>query len=331
MDPALLEAVHGPAWTRLSTLSRSTRMSSAEVDEFLRLYRAASKDLSRIRTTAPDSEEAVRLSRIVHRARLQLGSVPHGPVNALTRFFLVGFPLSLYRLRWVFLGVFAYFLLVSVGSTVWALTTPGVMDTLGSDAAQEQHAGEDFVEYYFEHPNGIFAIGVWINNAWIAFQWVLFGITGIYVLAGLTMNALNLGVSAAIMFDRGYGADFWAYILPHGIPEITCILIAAAAGLQIFAAWIVPSAMTRREALAQASRSLVTVALGLVLCLFLSGLIEGFVTPSSLPVPLRISIGFLLAAGIWAYAFALGRPAHLAGASADLTEDKAGHRRLVVD
>jgi hypothetical protein len=67
------------------------------------------------------------------------------------------------------------------------------------------------------------------------------------------------------------------------------------------------------------------VALGLVLVLFVSGLVEGFVTPSSLPVWAKISIGALVLAAYWAYVLVLGRRAVRSGASGDLQSADAGY------
>jgi hypothetical protein len=81
------------------------------------------------------------------------------------------------------------------------------------------------------------------------------------------------------------------YILPHGMLELTSIFVAAAAGLHLFWAWVAPGHRTRGAALAQQGRALATVAIGLVFALFLSGLVEGFVTGWSLPWPVKIGIG----------------------------------------
>ncbi len=331
MDPALLAQLHGSQWQRLSKLARRARLSPVEAAEFLQLYRAASKDLSAIQSSAPDSQISLRLSNIIHRARTQLTGVPAGPAAAVSRFFLISLPAALYSLRWYFLVVFVFFVGIAVAATQWALADPAVMDVLGSEEERRRLAERDFVEYYKENPQGFFAVGVWTNNAWIAVQFVVLGITGIYVVFGLLSNALNVGISAAIMFDYGKVGDFFSYILPHGIPELTCILIAAAAGLKICAAWMVPGPRTRRAALALQARSLITVALGLVVFLFLSGLVEGFVTPSDLPVSVKIAIGSVLTIGICAYAIALGRPAARAGLSGDLAADRAGYDIVAVD
>jgi hypothetical protein len=71
---------------------------------------------------------------------------------------------------------------------------------------------------------------------------------------------------------------------------------------------------------------MVTVALGLVAVLLVSGVIEGFVTPSPLPTWARIAIGILAEAAFFAYVFVLGRQAvhagHTGDISADLLEDQ---------
>src|SRR5699024_9071253 len=121
------------------------------------------------------------------------------------------------------------------------------------------------------------------------------------------------------------GSDFFLYILPHGIPEISCIILAAAAGLRLFFAWIVPGPRLRRDRLAAEARSLLIVAGGLVLLLFGSGLLGGFVPPHLIPHPLMIALGVAFAAAVVAAAGHFGRRAARAELSADLDEHQAGY------
>lgn len=328
MDPVLLAQLHGPRWARLEHLAKKPVLDAAEAADLLTLYRSASKDLSRILTVAPDSQTAVRLSVIVHRARTHLSAIPRSPMSAFVRFAVRSLPAALYRLRWMFAGVTVLFLASAVITALWALHTPGALDALMPPWMQKDLASRGFVAYYKENPNSVFAVGVWTNNAWIAVQWIALGITGIYVVAGLLLNGINVGVSAAVMYRHDAAADFWSYILPHGVPEITCILIAGAAGLQIFVAWIIPRAMTRGQALAQEARSLMTVAGGLVFFLFLSGLVEGFITPNPFPVWFKIAVGLGLTLAMVLYAVLLGRPIVLHGGTGDLEDERAGHRMV---
>lgn len=331
MDPNLLAELEGAKWQELSGLAKKNSLSPAESERFLHLYRGASRDLSQIMTVAPDSVEAARLSAIVHRSRNHLSGVPAGALSGFSRFFIVSLPLSIYRLRWSFVAVAAFFLLVAVLSGVWAGANPQVLETFGDEEFRRQFAEQDFVNYYKENPNGFFAVGVWTNNAWIAVQFVLLGITGVYVIQGLVINAANVGFSGAMMFEFDRGGEFFAYILPHGIPEISCIILAAAAGLQLFFAWVKPGPQLRRTKLASEARSLLTVAVGLVILLAISGLIEGFVTPNPLPPVVKIAIGIAYTAGVIAYVWYFGKRSSRAGLSADLDDHEAGYSIVATD
>ena len=77
--------------------------------------------------------------------------------------------------------------------------TPPWSRALGSDAELEYYAESEFTGYYSENPAAVFAGTVWTNNAWIAAQCVLFGITGIWPIMVLVQNAVGVGTAAAIM------------------------------------------------------------------------------------------------------------------------------------
>jgi hypothetical protein len=62
------------------------------------------------------------------------------------------------------------------------------------------------------------------------------------------------------------------------------------------------------------------MAIGLALILFISGAIEGFVTPSGLPTWARISIGVVAELAFLAYVYILGGRAARAGESGDVAE-----------
>src|SRR5690606_20736999 len=117
---------------------------------------------------------------------------------------------------------------------------------------------------------------------------------------------------------------FLQLIAPHGLLELMSVFVAGAAGLRIFWAWVDPGPLPRSRALAQEGRALVTVAIGLVIALAISGVIEGFVTGSTMPWWLKIVIGAIALAAFWVYTIVLGRRAVAAGETGDLTADHAG-------
>ena len=314
---------------RLDELSRMRSLSGAEVDELVTRYRAASADLADIKTSAGRTPHGDHVSTMLARARLRLTGGPENVLRQIPRFFVLQLPAALYRVRWTTLVIAVAFLIVAGTVAFWVSGDPALIATLGSDAQLSYYAENAFTGYYSENPAAVFAGTVWTNNAWIAAQCVLFGITGIWPIMAVVQNAVGVGTAAAVMIAYGRGDVFLLFILPHGQLELTSIFVAAAAGLHIFWAWVAPGRRSRGEALASAGRSLATIAIGLVLALGLSGLVEGFVTAQPWPWPVKIGIGTAALAVFLVYMLVVGRRAHRLGETGDLTEFEAGTPTLV--
>lgn len=321
-------AVNGDKWARLYALAYKRRLSGSEADELLRLYQTTSAHLSLLRSVAPESGLSATLSATLAQARTRFTGARSNFMDDLARFFVIALPAALYRIRWLTVWCGLAFCLVAGAYALWISTSPDALRALGSDATIKQYVEQDFIDYYSENPAASFAGAVWTNNAWISAQAVALGITGFWVPMILFGNAQGLGVAAGVFAAVGKSDVFFSYILPHGLMELTAVFIACAAGLKIFWALVSPGIRTRGQAVAAEGRSLITVALGLVLVLFVSGLVEAFVTPSSLPVWAKISIGAAVLAAYWAYVLVWGRRAYRSGASGDLESADAGYTAL---
>nr|WP_231712922.1 stage II sporulation protein M [Arthrobacter sp. zg-Y820] len=318
-------AVHAPDWRRLDDLAARRRLSGEEADELLRLYQRTSAHLSMVRSVAPEGALSAALSMRLSRARTRFTGARSNFLEDLVSFFVFALPAGFYRVRWLTLAVGAAFILTAWLFGAWTASNPAVISaSLGSDSQIRQYVEQDFVSYYSENPAASFAGMVWTNNAWIALQAVAFGITGIWGPFVLYQNAMGVGMAGGTMAAYGELDTFFTYILPHGLMELTAVFIAVAAGLRIFWAWVSPGRRTRAASVAAEGRSLFTVALGLVIVLFLSGLVEGFVTASPLPVWLRMAIGVALFGAYWAYTLILGGRAYRAGHRGDLSRRDSG-------
>ncbi len=321
MDLDAYVLTHGHDWARLDELVGRGRLSGAESDELVERYQQVATHLSVIRTSAPDGALIAHLSSLLARARIRLVGTRVSTWRGFATFFTERFPAALYRLRWWWLGCLAANVLVTGVIMLWLLGNPIVEQSLLSPSEVDQLVDNDFEGYYSEYAAGHFAAQVWINNAWVSAQAIALGILGLPVVLVLFSNILNLAIIGSIMIRNDRGELFWGLILPHGLLELTAVFVAGGVGIRLFWSWIEPGRLSRTASIAREGRTAVTVALGLVVVLALSGVIEGFVTPSSLPTWARISIGVLAEAVFLAYVFVLGRRAVQRGHTGDLSSD----------
>jgi uncharacterized membrane protein SpoIIM required for sporulation len=329
MDLDAYSAAHRDEWDELARLGSKRRFSGREADSLIEHYQSGASQLSAIKTTAGQSVQGDRLSLSLSRARLRFTGAGTNVLSQLPRFFGAQLPAALFRIRWLCLAVTAASLVVAALYFLWAFQTPGVLAHLGTAAQQQQYADHDFVSYYSEYPSVSFFSRVWTNNAWLAAGCVAFGISGAYVPYMLFQNAQSLGLSAALMAHNDRLDTFFLYISPHGQLELYSVFVAGAAGLAIFWSWIAPGARTRGQALAEEARALFTVAIGLILSLLVSGVIEGFVTGQPWPWPVKIGIGTVAVGAFLFYQWVVGRWAVRAGETGDLDEFERGARRII--
>ena len=328
MDLEAYAETHRSDWQRLEYLARRPGLSAGEIDELVELYGRASTHLSFVQAQDPDGPYANRLSLIIARARARLTSATGSPAAGAKAFFAVKLPYAFYRIRWLTIILGAAFIAVGLAYGFWYGNNPQFFDAMLSEEDQLAYVQEDFTDYYSENPAASFTTLVWVNNAWIALQEVAFGITGFFVPYVLWVNAQGVGTSAALMHRYDELDTFFAFILPHGLMELTAIFIAGAAGLRVFWAWVAPGRQTRLQSLAYWGRQLILVGVGLVGILLISGLVEGLVTPSGLPTWAKITIGALVLAAYWVYTWVLGSRAALANADADLAEYDGGRQSI---
>jgi len=320
---------HGAEWNRLRYLlgKSKRRLNPQEVDELVMLYRRAATHLSVVRSRSGDPTLVAWLSRLVLQARSAVSPSAGFSFAAIERFFVVTFPVTLYRMgRWS-LGAGAGFLLFATVVGLMVANDPSIALSVMDEQQIDQYVNNDFEAYYSEHPPQSFASMVWLNNTLVSALCLAGGVLVLPTLLVMWLNALGLGVTGGIMVEYGRADVFFGLITIHGLLELTCIFIASGAGLRVGWAWIAPGRyLTRTQSLAQAGRQATVVALGLGAVLLVSGLVEAFVTPAPIPIPIRLFIGATIWLAFLAYVVILGG----AGARRGETGDVAAYEREAV-
>ncbi|MEV6552995.1 stage II sporulation protein M [Streptomyces sp. NPDC051597] len=324
MDLDVFVTAHHHEWDRLDhLLRRGRRLTGAEADELVALYQRTSTHLSQIQSSAPDPQLTSRLTQLVARARATVTGTRRASWRDAARFLTAGFPAAVYRARrwWVPAALISTALAAIIGW--WIGTHPEVQSSLAAPETLRDmtRPGGEYETYYSSHPAASFAAQVWTNNAQAAAMCLVLGaFLGLPVLWVLFSNMLNLGVGIGLMSSAGRLDTFLGLILPHGLLELTAVFVAAGTGLRLGWTVIDPGPRTRRDALAEEGRAALGMAMGLALVLFVSGLLEAFVTPSGLPTWARITIGVVAELAFLLYVYVLGSRAVREGETGDVEE-----------
>lgn len=318
-----------PSWDRLSQLtkqvqSRPGTLQPLEVDEFLRLYQRVSSQLSFARHHYKDPSLTAELNQLTADANAALYRRTASPAAGLRRFFVISFPAAVWKLRRAVATAALITFLPAAIMAIWFAQSPAALDAAAPEALRAAYVEEDFEAYYSSEPAGQFATKVLVNNiqvSFLAFALGVFCCVGtVYVLA---YNGANIGMALGVFAAAGQQPKFWGLILPHGLLELSAVVIAGAAGLSMGWAIIAPGDRTRSGAFTEEARRSVAVVLGLVLAFIVAGIIEGFVTPGLPTVP-RIAVGVVVETAFVVYIVSFGRRAEARGLTGLASEELEG-------
>jgi uncharacterized membrane protein SpoIIM required for sporulation len=305
------------SWVRLEELTASAgraRLGPAEVDELVQLYQRASTHLSHARTQRADPALVARLTGLVARAGGVLYGSRSRSLAALARFFTTSFPAAVWHARRFVVASALLLFVPALLMGAWLARSDAALEASAPEALREAYVEDDFEAYYSSAPASQFATEVTVNNIQVG---LLAFSTGILLCVPtgflLVMNGANIGQAAGLFAAVGQQPKFFGLILPHGLLELSAIVVAGAAGLAVGWAIIDPGDSTRSAALAEQGRRSAVIALGLALAFVVAGTIEGFVTPSGLPTSVRVLIGTFACAAFWTYVIVLGRRAAAEG------------------
>jgi uncharacterized membrane protein SpoIIM required for sporulation len=302
-------------WARLELLvDRSNRggisaLDHRELQELGLLYRQTASDLATVREDVTSNQLAFYLNQLLGRAHNLIYMGHKQKISGLVRFYAQTFPQVF---RETFRQTFLAFLIFAVaGIATWAVTIhdpsfahrmlgPQMMDTI----ERKEMWTQSIVTI-----KPLAASGIMTNNLAVSFTTFAMGITaGIGTIWMMVTNGMLIGVIGAATWQAGMALQLWSFVAPHGVLELPAIFIAGGAGLEIARGMLFPGLLPRRESLARAGGRAARLVLGIVPILVIAGIIEGFVSPSGIAVPLKFLLATVLFAALTTYLARTGTP-----------------------
>jgi uncharacterized membrane protein SpoIIM required for sporulation len=264
----------------------ASSLSAAELNRLPALYRAAVSSLSVARAISLDKNLLTYLTALAGRAYLCVYGGKRRAGLALADFFRRGFPRQVRRHALLVGAAIALMLLgMATGYRLTAADPERYYDLVDESLAAGRDPGASTAElraalYHGEEVGtgllGAFSAFLATHNAQIGILCFALGVAaGAPVVYLLFANGLMLGAMAALYGSRGLGAEFWAWVLPHGITELTAVGLCGAAGMALGGALLFPGRHTRLQALAVRGREAALLVAGAVAMLFVAALIEG--------------------------------------------------------
>lgn len=286
---------------------RPERLGPEGVRRLGRLYRETAADLAFARRRYPRDPVVARIEALVTRARALVYPRP-ARRGELRRFFSTGYWRRV-RERPRLLALSAALLAAPAALTsAWALADPGA--AVGVVPADFQGAADPPVGSGISGAReAAFTAALFTHNISVTFAAFALGITaGLGTAALLIYNGMLLGAVSGLAFDAGNGAAFVKFVAGHGLLELSCVTVCAAAGLRVGWSWVSPGTRPRGRALATEARAAVEVVLGTMPWLVLAGMAEAYVRPAGLPVEAVVAVGVVLAGLYWGLVLTRGRP-----------------------
>ena len=277
------------------------------------MYRQIASDLAVLRENVGGSGSVEYLNRLLARAHHTIYSAERQRATDAIRSFAASYS-SIFRANLVPC-------LISLALFVGSAALGAAVTSVDPDF-KSSILGREMIETIDRHEmwtHSIVAIkpiassAIMTNNMSVALLCFASGIAaGIGTIYMLLFNGLLLGTIAMACASAGMSLPLWSFVAPHGSLELPAIIIAGGAGLRLAQGVLFPGLQPRRQAVANAGALAVRLVLGCIPMLVVAGVVEAFVSPTDLSIPLKFAVAgalfvLLLACLFW-------KPAHRATA-----------------
>jgi uncharacterized membrane protein SpoIIM required for sporulation len=307
-----------PYWAKLESLLNQSNigglksLSRSDLQELSLLYRQTAADLAAIREDRGSVHFARYINQLLVRAHNTIYSGHRASPMAALSFFWTTYPAAFRRhLKHCLLAVLIFAIAGFVGAVL----------TYQNPDFKAKLLGPQMVETIDRHEMWTHSIvgikplassAIMTNNMSVGFTTFALGITaGLGTIYMMAFNGLLMGVIGMACYLAGMSLQLWSFVAPHGVLELPAIFIAGGAGFRIAQGLLFPGVLPRRDSLARAGLEAVKLLVGTVPILIIAGLIEAFVSPTGLAIPLKFMMAAALFVLLNVYLFGVGRASDL--------------------
>ena len=287
-----------PYWDRLNwLLSQATHsgvrsLSRAELRETALLYRQVASDLSTLRQDPTARAYAELVNQLLARAHHIIYSSRGKGFLKVFYFLRDEYPALIQRrFSYVLLSLVILLAGGALG-TVLTLARPQFMrHMLGPGMV-------DTIEHHKMWTEKIVGVepaasgAIMTNNITVCFTafagGIVFGLGPIWI---MFFNGILLGVVGVACQQHGLSLSLWSFVAPHGSLELPSIILAGAAGLRLGQGVVFPGIYRWRDSIALAGAEATRIVAGVIPLLVIAGSLEGFFSPSAVPVKLKFIVG----------------------------------------
>lgn len=274
------------------------------------MYRSAAADLAAARRQFPNELAVSRLEQLVSRARHVVYDAEGRRESVRTFFGRTYWRRIRERPAVLALSALLMFGPALLGG-VWGVRDPGAasrfVPSQYRSVTEPRTGGTNLGLSPGESSQA--ATSIFTNNIRVTLFAFAGGITlGLLTGYVLVFNGVLVGTLMGLAFNAGNGESFTVLVTPHGVLELSCIVVGGLAGLRMGWAIIAPGHRRRIVSLQREARAAAELALGTAPWLVLAGIVEGFITPSGLSLPAALFVGGSLGAIYWGLVLLRGGP-----------------------
>ena len=295
-------------WNRLVELAdrcdrdRLESLTRSELRELAFLYRQVATDLSALREDPASQQFARYLNQLLARAHNIIYAGRKSSARDIYYFYRYTFPRVFRENLSYTIAATALFAIGALIGLLLTVTKPDFMHEMLGPAMVDTIERHEMWTHSVVSMKPVASSGIMTNNLSVSFMTFASGITaGVGTLYFIIFNGVLIGVVGAACWMNSMSLQLWSFVAPHGALELPSIFIAGGAGFRIAVGLLFPGKLPRKQSLVIAGAVAVRLVLGTIPLLIVAGILEGFFSPTTAPIPLKFAVSAVMFALLCAY------------------------------